>query len=201
MTWKPDYATLADLKSFLRVTDTTDDAEFALWITAASRAIERRCNRQFGKATSAVARSYRRPSFWDPNSSMYVIEIDDVQDTTGLLVNGVAYATSGAVLLPENAPADGVPYERLGFTTDPTCAGWGLPNVPLVVTAAFGWTAVPSQVPAALRLQAARWNFRRDAPAGTAGSPDQGSEIRLLAKLDPDVGTTLVGLARRRVAF
>jgi hypothetical protein len=53
---------------------------------------------------------------------------------------------------------------------------------------------------AAAKLQCARWNFRRDAPAGVAGSPDQGSEIRLLSRLDPDVAVSLAGLSRPRRA-
>ena len=189
MTWKPDYVTLADAKDYLNIDDTSDDVEIALWITAASRAVDDKTKRQFGKAASAVARTYRKPAFYDPELCLWVVEIDDVQDTTGLLVGGVAYASSGAVLLSDNAALDGVPYERLGFTSCPTA--------PLVLTAAFGWSAVPPQVPAAVRIQLGRWNFRRTAPAGVAGSPDQGSEVRLLAKLDPDVGTSLVGLSRR----
>jgi hypothetical protein len=36
-------------------------------------------------------------------------------------------------------------------------------------------------------MQASRLLSRRDAPFGIAGSPEMGSEMRLLAKLDPDV--------------
>ena len=190
MPWRPDYLTLADAKAFLRVDDTVDDAEITGWITAASRAIDKRCNRQFGKLSVAAARTYRRPAVYDPLLGLWLVEIDDVQDVTGMLVGGVAYAASGAVLLPDNAPADNEPWQRLSFTTCPT--------TPLVVTAVWGWTAVPAQVPAAAKLQCSRWNKRRDSPYGIAGSPDQGSEMRLLAKLDPDVATTLAGLSRRR---
>jgi hypothetical protein len=101
------------------------------------------------------------------------------------------------VLLPDNAPADGVPYERLGFTVCPTRSVPGSP-VANVLTARWGWTAVPTQVPAAGRLQIGRWAKRRDSPYGISGSPDQQGEIRLLARLDPDVATTLAGLSRRR---
>lgn len=198
MTWKPDYETLANVKAYLHVTDTVDDLELSLWITAASRAIDSRTNRQFG-SVAAVVRTYRQPAYYDPSTGLYCVEIDDVQDASGLLVAGVAYASSGAVLLPDNAPGDGVPYERLGFTSQPLCPAVGAPAT-LAVTANWGWTSVPKQVPAALRLQCARWVFRRDAPAGVAGSPDQGSEVRLLAKLDPDLRTSLTGLSRRRRA-
>lgn len=197
MAWKPDYITATDVAAFLRVDDTVDNAEFSIWATASSRAIDRRCNRQFGLLTAAAARTYRRPPYLDRNTGLWLLDIDDVQDATGLLVGGVAYASSGATLLPDNAPGDGVPWTRLGFTAQPTCSTPGSP-VTTVVTAKFGWTTVPTQVVAAAKLQCNRWNARRDSPFGIAGSPDAGSEMRLLARLDPDVATTLAGLSRPR---
>lgn len=197
MPWKPDYITVAQASAYLRITDSIDDTEIGTWVTSASRAIDKRCNRQFGQLAAPAARTYRRTPFYDPTSGMWLLEIDDVQDATGLLVNGVAYASSGAVLLPDNAPGDGEPWQRLGFVTWPFPSYPGLPMTN-VVTARFGWSAFPTQVVGAAKLQCARWNARRDSPYGIAGSPDQGSEMRLLAKLDPDVATTLAGLSRRR---
>lgn len=195
MPWAPDYVTVADVKGYLLgsgVVDTVDDTYYALWATAASRAVDRATYRQFGKISAAAARVYRRPPFYSTDAGLWVVEIEDVYDITGLLVGGVAYASSGAVVLPDNAPADLRPWTQLGFTSCPT--------MPLTVTALYGWSAVPTQVQTACLLQAARWNFRRSAPAGVAGSPDAGSEVRLLAKLDPDVGPVLAGLGRRRRA-
>jgi hypothetical protein len=192
VTWAPDYLTPAQMKDYLGVTDTLDDAQLALWVTAASRAVDVKCNRQFGQLSVAAARTYRRTPYYIADSALWVLDVDDIYSATGLLVGGVAYASSGAVLLPDNAPADSRPWTQLGFTSCPT--------VPLVVTALYGWAAVPSQVLQACQLQVARWNFRRTAPAGVAGSPDQGSELRLLERLDPDVATSLLGLSRRRRA-
>jgi len=194
--WAPDYLTTAQAKDYLGVTDTLDDTQLQLWVTAASRAIDKRCNRQFGQVAVATARTFRRLPYWSPDSGLYVLDVDDVYSVTGLLVQGVAYASSGAVLLPDNAPADGRPWTQLGWTADPGLTlTW-----PLVVTALWGWAAVPSQVLAACQLQVNRWNFRRSSPAGIAGSPDAGSELRLLERLDPDVATSLSGLSRRRRA-
>jgi hypothetical protein len=81
--------------------------------------------------------------------------------------------------------------DRLGFATCPTA--------PLTVVARWGWTTVPTQVVA--RGQAAGEPVERPPAVPARGrrlSPEQGSELRLLAKLDPDVATTLAGLSRRR---
>lgn len=196
MTWKPDYLTLAEAKAYLRVTDTVDDVEIAGWITAASRAIDRWCNRQFGKLAAPATRVYRRPPVYDPATGLWVLQIDDLQDLTGLTVNGVVYASSGTVLLPDNAPADGKPWTALGFTNWPYPSYPGQP-VANTLVAPWGWTTVPAQVPAASKLQINRWNARRDSPTGTTGDMALGG-LRLQAKLDPDVGKTLSGLSRRR---
>lgn len=198
MTWKPDYLTLAELKNYFRIPtgDTQDDIELSGWITSASRAVDRRCSgvvdRQFGQEAGPVLRTYPAAAYWVPDVCLWVLDIDDLQDTTGFLVNGVAYASSGATLLPLNAATDGRPYTQLGLASAPT------DNTAL--TGRWGWTAFPAEVKSAVKLQCNRWNFRRDAPAGVAGSPDQGSEVRLLARLDPDVATVLNGLRRRRRA-
>ena len=196
MPWKPDYLTLAEAKAYLRTSDSLDDAEIPAWITAASRAIDKRCNRQFGQLAAPAARVYRRPAVWNPETALWVIDIVDVQDVTGLTVNGVAYASQRGILLPDNAPADGVPWRQLGFPDQPTGSYYGAPAA-VTIVARWGWTAVPAQVVSACKLQVSRWMSRRDSPHGVTGSPETG-QLRLLARLDPDVSTTLTGLSRRR---
>jgi hypothetical protein len=49
-------------------------------------------------------------------------------------------------------------------------------------------------------LQASRFYARRDSPYGVAGSPDLGSEVRLLSKVDPDVAVSLADYVRPAVA-
>ncbi|MDG4762431.1 hypothetical protein [Micromonospora sp. WMMD710] len=189
MPWKPDYVTAAQAAAFVR-TPGVNEAELATWCTAASRAIDKKTNRQFGKVDAPVARTYRRPASYDVVSGLWLLEVDDVQDVTGMTVGGVALASSGATLLPDDAALEGKPYERLGFTD--------LPDSPVVVSAVWGWSEVPAGVIGACKLQVSRWDSRRDSPYGVAGSPSDGSEVRLLARLDPDVSTALAGLSRRR---
>ena len=148
MPWAPDYLTLAEAKAYLRVADTVDDAEIAGWITAASRAIDRRCNRQFGLLAAPATRTYRRPAVYDATLGMWTVNIDDVMSTVGMTVNGVAFAAAGAVLLPDNAPLDGRPWTRIGFTYAPNQSSPGYAAA-TVMAAPWGWTAVPVQVPQA----------------------------------------------------
>lgn len=197
MAWKPDYVTTADAKAYLRITDTADDVQLGTLVTAASRAIDKRCNRQFGQGPAGTARVYRRPPNYNPVSGLWELEVDDLMITPTLVGTG-AWASAGYVLLPDNAALEGIPWQRIGTTAQPVRSSPGAPY-PVQVTAQWGWATVPAQVQQAVLLQVARWYARRDSPLGVAGSPDLGSEIRLLARLDPDVSTSLAGLSRRRM--
>lgn len=181
MVWAPDYATPEELKSYLRVGDNADDVFVALWITTVSRNIDDHCGRQFGQTASLEERLYT--PHYNRFDRAYTVEIDDVQDVTGLTVVDDSNTTlTDYTLLPKNAPQKGKPYERIQFAIDPG---------EVAISARWGWTAVPSAVKVGLLLQGARLAARRDSPFGIAGSPSEGSEIRLLAQLDPDFRTSL----------
>ena len=192
MTWAPDYATDTELSQFLTgQTDTFDASAFGLAVTAASRAVDRDTNRQFGLEDAPVERFYT--ARWDPKRRRYVVVIDDLMTTTGLVVSRVD-GTAGAIdifdLKPANAAADERPWEYLVVdpqsTELPTCDEDGVS-----VLARFGWTTTPDTVKESTLLQGSRLITRRVAPFGVAGSPESGSEMRLLAKVDPDVSVTL----------
>lgn len=194
MTWRPDYTTLADLKSYLRVSDTADDVQIGLAVTAASRAIDRTCRRQFGQTTSQ-ARIYT-PRVG--SGGRFVVDVDDVQDVTGILVatdtagdGGFATAVTDYRIGPRNAGVDGYPYTRLSLISAPLVAD------SVRVTALWGWTAVPATIREACLVQASRFHARRDSPFGIAGSPEAGSEMRLMSKVDVDVAVMLRPYTRR----
>ena len=67
----------------------------------------------------------------------------------------------------------------------------------LAITGLWGWPAVPTSVKVATLLQASRFAIRRDSPYGIAGSPSEGSELRLLAAVDPDVKVAIGKKYRR----
>lgn len=200
------YASVAELKAHLRITDTDDDAPLAVALAAASKAIEDATYRTFGLTGSAVARFFDYEGLHIEGRC--AVKIADLQTTVGLVVTGdfdgsYAYATSLTLgtdfdLYPWNAAADGVPWTHIVFR--PSNANFGTYCAPaarlLTVTANWGWTAVPTTVKQACLIQAARFFMRRDAWAGVAGSPDLGNELRLLSELDVDVAPMLNGYRR-----
>lgn len=195
MAWAPDYASATELADYVRILDAVDDAQLELAVTAASRAIDEKTNRQFGQEAAPVARYYTPR--WNPTRCRWVADIDDVQDVTGLEVafdsadDGTYADTITAYrLTPANAARDGRPFERLEVLATSTVTPSRIPDG-LEVTARFGWVVVPDTIKQACLLQASRLLGRRDAPFGVAGSPEAGSEVRLLARVDPDVEVTL----------
>ena len=188
MAWKPDYITSAQLKNYVRVADTVDDDEVADAVSTASRAVDNYTHRQFGQVDTAEARTYT--ASYDRHRCVYVAQIDDLQDVTGLTVvdsNGDTVTSSNYTLEPVNALFEGKVYTRILL---PTCGNY-------VLTGLWGWSSVVTAVKLATKLQGSRFLSRRDSPYGIAGSPDSGSEMRLLARLDPDVGVALSEYVRR----
>ncbi len=193
MAWAPDYVTLAALKTYLRITDTNDDADLSIAITAASRAIDDHCNRQFGKVAAAESRAYTaRPDY---ERGVWVVDIDDLDDVIGLAVMVGTSAVTLYSLEPVNAVLKGKVWTQLVVSADSAVQPCGTANE-LTITGKWGWTVAPVPVGQAGRLQASRFFSRRNSPYGVAGSPDQGSELRLLSRVDPDVGVSLRGYRR-----
>lgn len=191
MAWAPDYCTAADLKAFLRIQDTDDDAQVALAVTAASRAIDRATNRQFGQSATQEDRFYTAE--WDRDRRRWIVDIDDLMTTTGLTVHydsdesgSYADMIDEFQLKPVNGAANGRPWTQIVVSPNSATTPGDIEDG-VEVHGTFGWSAVPTTVKEACLLQASRFLSRRDSPFGVAGSPDIGSEMRLLPKLDPDV--------------
>ena len=199
MVWRPDYATTAQVKAFLGITDSVDDTEIASAITAASRTIDRATSRQFGKSDTATARSYN--AVWDRHrpTPAWVVMIDDLFDATGLVVTigGVTVTAANYTLEEVNALADGRVYTSLVFGASAEAKpSVSAPRVDMT-TDKWGWPAVPVAILGACKLQTGRFHKRKDALFGVAGSPQDGSEVRLLAQIDPDVRVMLSDYVRR----
>lgn len=194
MAWKPAYITSAELKTELKITDSADDAWIAFVVEAASRAIDTHTRRQFGLLDA--------PAEWTCTGATYraergrwVVPIPDLMTVTGLAVAVGGVAVTDSVLEPISAPMESRPWTRmaLGYFGDYT---WSDADRSVQVTARWGWSSVPTTVKTATMLQAQRFYVRRDSPYGVAGSPDLGSELRLLSKVDADVAVMLADYVR-----
>lgn len=201
MAWQPDYTTVAELRAYAtRSIDTVDDVELALAVTAASRAVDRHTNRQFGRVDAAEQRAYT--ATWDRRRERWVVEIDDLMDDTGAAPRVLAEdgtdlgAITAYVLEPVNAPQRGRPWTRLVVLPASATSPTGAHPAEVAATRLWGWTAIPGPVRQATLLQGSRLFSRRTSPYGVAGSPELGSELRLLARLDPDVAVVLGGYIR-----
>ena len=190
MPWAPDYIEPEELADFVHTDVETDRVELVSAISSASRAIDDATHRQFG-SVPAEARIYTPR--WSTSSGMWVIHCDDFASITKIELDTAGDGTfatevpvSSGVFMPHNATAIGRVYERVGLRST-VAAVTTLGKGSARLTASWGWPAYPNTIVTGTKLQASRFFARRNSPYGVAGSPDQGSEIRLLAKADPDV--------------
>lgn len=191
-----DYVQLADLKAHLTIplATTTDDAILAVCITAASRAVDQATDRRFGQSAAVTDRLFT----WHGEcvDGQPLLVLDDVSTSTGVVVRGdtlgdYSYSDTFTVgtdvdLYPFDAAEYSLPWTGIVLRRN-TTALFTKQARGMKVTARWGWAAIPSVVEIATLIQAARYFMRRDSWAGIAGSPELGSEIRLLSELDPDV--------------
>jgi len=177
------YATLAEIKAYLSISDTTDDTLLEKLVESSSRSIDKIANRRFYADTSATTRLYRA------YSDIFVYT-DDISGTSGLVVkvdedgNGTYSKTvtlnTDFILDPLTASALGRPFTQLTMVSNtetwpifPGLTQNGLrPGVQ--VTAKFGWPSVPSDVNVACLILTADLYKRKDAPGGVLGLGDLG---------------------------
>lgn len=196
MSWKPAYASLTQMRDWLRlreIENTDDDALLRIKLNAASRAVDGTCGgRQFGKDDAPKTRECGALR-WSRTFAAYTAEIPDLMDTTDLVftLDGVELTADQFKLCPRTAPSDERPYTYVKILTTPTGDG------ELDGLASWGWNAPwPDEITESTMLQASRLNIRRDSPYGIAGGADGGGELRLLARLDPDIAPLVHDLIR-----
>ncbi len=176
----PAYATLTELKTTLRITDSTDDVELQAKLLAASRRVDRDCGRRFWSDRTTSSRIYT------PHHEE-LLPVNDIATSTGLVVEvgrastWTTVASNAYDLLPENAEADSRAIEVLTRVLG-YWPMWGLQRVR--VTARWGWPAVPEEIKNAAILLAARLFRRKDSPEGVQGFADLG--VVRVSRYDPD---------------
>lgn len=195
----PAYATLAQLKDNLSISDAVDDVKLARVLVTASRQIDEMTSRRFYLAPVATAITYNPTDrvARGPEGERFLV--DDIGSTTGLVVEvgttGGAYTTvTSYETWPDNAFTRGRPIDSLLQTLT-----WGLTWASRVrVTARWGWPSIPDQIAEATLLQAGRIFRRRLSPDGIAGHGDFG--VVRIGHTDPDVPRLIAPFVRLLVA-
>jgi hypothetical protein len=191
------YATLAELKAALRISDYIDDAALERSVEGASRRIDGVCDRRFYLDATASARIYRATSPWR-------VDVDDIGTTTGLVVRtdgdgSGTYATTWAStdyeLGPLNALAQGRPANQV-HAVEVLFPTHVMPS-PVQVTARWGWPSVPDAIREATILLAGRMFKRQDSLLGVAGVGDLGALP--VMRFDSDIEELVAPYVRRRV--
>lgn len=183
-----DYASLAQVKSALRITDNLDDAALQIAISAASELIDGFCGRNFGSesGTRVFAATDTTLVSIDDLVTLTTLKTDDNGDgsfeTTWL---------AGYQLEPLNNKLDGTywPTTRIRAVDDffPVANQQAL----IQIQGVWGWASVPASITEACIIQACRLFKRADSPLGVAGFSDVGV-VRVTSKyLDGDVAQLL----------
>ena len=193
------YASLAQVKAALRITDSVDDSLLEMAIESGSRAIDGYTNRNFYANGTAVR-------VFTP-SDTFVTEIDDLISITTLKTKSdddsifdTTWTTDDYQLEPLNGRADGLtsPFTSIRAIGDYLFSQFEQ-EATVQVTGVWGWAQVPISVTQATVIQASRIYKRLDSPLGVAGISDIGI-MRVSNRLDPDVAQLVDPLRRIRFA-
>jgi hypothetical protein len=184
------YATLAEVKASLRITDNVDDSLLETAIESASRLIDGFTARSFSNAGTAVR------NFAATDAINLIIDdaitVTKVESTDEIGDTYTEWAATDYQLEPVNSRADGLysPYTSIRAVNT---YAWPVVDYQALVkiTGTWGWSSVPTAVKQACVIQSSRLFKRLDSPLGVAGFGDMGA-IRVGRYLDPDVEQLLM---------
>jgi hypothetical protein len=187
------YATLAELKSSLAITDSTDDAPLQSCLDAADQLINNYVDTKVGfGVTSSQTRYYTAERYdfvlTDPIVTVTALATDI--DGTGNYTQ--TWSANDYVLAPRNAALNSRPYTEID-TSPFSNAVLNFPTgyLEVKVTGTFGWPSVPAAVKQASLIQAGAIFASRTAPFGAVGGEALGGVIRMSAALHPEARALL----------
>ncbi len=186
------YATLAEIKNSLRISDSIDDTQLEMAVESASRLIDGYAQRYFyngGSATRVYATDNTFQVYIDDAQSLSQVKLSSLDDG----IYDVTLTASDYQLYPLNNVVGGLtgwPYTELTLAGNYLSANYGFvtgsgrANVQMI--GVWGWSATPTAIKQATIIQASRIYKRADSPLGVAGFGDLGV-MRVSSGLDPDV--------------
>jgi hypothetical protein len=179
------YATLAEVKASLRITDAIDDSLLETAIESASRMIDGFTARTFSNAGTAT----RNFAATDEINLIIddAISVTEVASTDEVGGTYTIWDVTDYQLEPINSRSDGLymPFTGIRAVNDYL---WPIVDYQALVriTGTWGFPAIPTAIKQATIIQSSRLYKRLDSPLGVAGFGDMGA-IRVGRYLDPDV--------------
>jgi len=192
------YATLAQFKAAVGITDSTDDTALQNVLDATDTLIDLYCDRKTGFGTASETRYYTAEDY------QYVLT-DDLVSVTTLQTDDDANGTyettwtagTDFVLAPVNSALDGFPYTEID-----TSVSWprNFPKdvyIGVKVVGVFGFPSVPAAVVQSAIIQAGAVWSSRTSPFGVIGSADLGGILRQARALHPEAALILEPYRKR----
>lgn len=182
-----------DFKNYVRDQVSTDDATTQAALDAATVMVADFCQRDFALAGTATARSYTPPT-----SDTQVLRIHDCTTITSVVEDGATLSAGAYQAEPVNLVSwSGLtrPIEQLRRYGTPWFYNQGRSTV--VVTATWGWSAVPASVVDATKIIAKDILVQRNNNSGVAGFGEFGA-VRV--RMNP-IAIDLLRPLRRVEAF
>ena len=187
------YATLAEAKASLGITDSTDDAAIQSCLDAADQLINNYVDTKVGFGVTTSQTRYYTAQRFD------FVLTDPIVTVTALAtdINGTGnytqtWSANDYVLAPRNAALDSRPYTEID-TSPFSTAQLNFPTgyLEVKVTGTFGWPSVPAAVKQAALIQTGAIFASRTAPFGAVGGESLGGVLRMSAALHPEARALL----------
>ena len=191
------YASLAEVKASLKISDNIDDALIELAVESASREIDQACERIFYQATGTRV--------FVPRDS-YVVEIDDLRSLTTLKTSSgadglfdITWQSDDYQLEPLNGIVGGIvsPTTHIRAIDDYLFTIDG-GEATVQVAGNWGWDTIPTAIKQATVILASRIFRRNDSPLGVMGFGDMG--VVRVSRIDPDIDSLISPYKKIRMA-
>ncbi len=176
---------------------TKNDTTYENAINAASRAIEKFCNRKFYSTSETRLFDADEPNVLNVPDLLSVTSLKTDEDGDG--VYETTWTTGDYQLMPMNANLDNKPYTWIrtrmnGNYTFPISVEGGVQIVGSFGNNALG--SAPAEIKQACLILASRLAKRKDTPFGVAGT-NQFGVMQFVSKVDSDVQNLLAPFIRR----
>lgn len=191
-----EYATLAELKNRMDITNTDRDVELQGKLTTAARGIDQDCGRRFWLDPVPVSRTFNPAGRVVPTDDGYKLLVDDIGVATMVVevgsgsswttVTGFETGSAGS----ENPLVDGRAIEWLLLPQAWTSWSWQR----IRILTQWGWPVWPDEIHEANLLRAQRLARRKNSAEGVAANSDFGP-IRV-SRWDPDYDSLIAAFRR-----